>query len=346
MKINKETSQKISEVSLFAAFLIVALHVHAEFARGSAASFFYVGIRTLASIAVPYFCLISGFFLAAHMGEPGWWGDAVRKRVKSLLVPFFFWNVMAWLFYAVLHYVAALKGVSFGDGFVNGITLPKVASYLGFNMFDYPMHGHYWYVRMLFMFVLIAPLFTICRRRKVGAVIIALLLALLVGFNRVLGQGPERWLFFWEWTFPIRCLVFIAIGIWLSANRLTLPRWIGRVALIVGCALLTLKGLGINLGPELSLLTTLLLMLGVWENWYVWHWPTIILSCAFPVFTLHWFVTRGTQIVLKVAGQYDNTRSSFPVYIVSLIAAWVVSFFIAYLMRRCMPRLSAVVFGR
>jgi len=342
---NKRLSQKIAELSLFTTFLIVALHVHADFVPGSGAYFFYTVLRGLAAIAVPYFCLVSGYFLAVHMGEKGWWGSALRKRVHSLLIPFFFWNVAAWLFYFAFHHLAALKGISFGDGYVQGITPGRVAAWLGFDPFDYPMHGHYWYVRMLWVFVLVSPAFVICRRSLLP--VCGLLIALLV-FNRI--QVPDApWSFFWEWTFPIRCLFFLAVGVYLSNHQVTplhTSRRTGLIALLFGIAMLVLLGCGVALPPEAGLLMTLCLLLGVWDLWPVMGLPSLLLSCAFPIFTIHWFVTRLVQIILKALHQYDNTRSSFPIYFASLLAAWLVSTFLALALRRFLPRLSRLIFGR
>ena len=46
------------------------------------------------NLPVPFFFLASGYFLAGHAGEAGWWGREARKRVRSLLVPYFLWMVL------------------------------------------------------------------------------------------------------------------------------------------------------------------------------------------------------------------------------------------------------------
>lgn len=351
--IDKTTSRKIADMSLFSAFLIVSLHVFADFTVGSLPYFCYWVLRGLDSIAVPYYCVVSGFFLAVHMGEEKWWFNAVRKRFSSLVFPFFFWNVTAWAFYAVLHFIAASRGIPFSADCVEGVTFGRVCSWLGFSFFDYPMHGHYWYVRMLFLFVLVSPLFALCRRCVWHLFI---LLALLMVFNRFQVQNTP-WTFFLEWTFPIRCLFFISIGIFLSqydkddlrfgnAIRILSSRSFGILALAVGGILLLLRGGGMVLPPEIDLLKTLCLLLGVWDLWPQLGVSSIVHSCAFPIFTLHWFITRIVQIVLKVIHHYDDTRSSFTVYVLSLLVAWVGSFLLAISMRRFSPRFSKLVFGR
>jgi len=328
--------------------LIVSLHVSAEFVPGTGAYCFYSMLRGLASIAIPYFCVVSGYFLAVRMGEIGWWRSALRKRVESLLIPFFIWNIIAWLFYAVFNYIAATKGISFGDAYVHGITFGKAVAWLGLDPFGYPLQGHYWYVRMLFTFVLVSPLFVVCRRSIIPS---AILLASLVIFNRFADQS-SRWFFFFEWTFPFRCLFFLSVGILLSngqfqafASRLS-SRWVGWLSLAIGAILIAFASCGIELSHELRLVAAITLLFGVWNRWKVIGLPGVWLSCAFPVYTLHWFITRIIQIVLKACHQYDNTRSSFPVYIVSLLSAWIISLLLSYAMRKYLPKPSKFLFGR
>lgn len=332
--------------SLLCSFLIVALHVGASFPQNSVEIFAYRFMRGLACIAVPYFCVASGFFLAGHFGEPGWWNAAVAKRVKSLVVPFFFWNAMAWLFYVVLSWTASKAGFEFCLAYVRGLTAGKMAAFMGLDVFDYPLQGHYWYVRMLFLFVLISPLFVFCRRRVAGAVAIAGLLATLVAFD--LCKADTRWSFFWEWTFPVRCLLFLSAGIWLRHHPIAIRKTWGAIALALGGALLVAHGLAVEWFPEQFLLTTILLLVGCWAVFSALGctlppWAT---CCSFPIFTLHWFVTRLVQIFWRVVGKVEESETVFACYAASLLSAMAISFAAALLMRKCWPRFSVLVFGR
>ena len=49
-------------------------------------------------MAVPFFFFISGFFLSGHVHEDGWVRRELRKRMKTLVVPYFIWVVIAVLF--------------------------------------------------------------------------------------------------------------------------------------------------------------------------------------------------------------------------------------------------------
>ena len=50
-----------------------------------------MGAHGLGKIAVPFFFLASGYFLAGHLDEDGWYGRKVKKRVFSLVIPLLLW---------------------------------------------------------------------------------------------------------------------------------------------------------------------------------------------------------------------------------------------------------------
>ena len=53
-------------------------------------------------IAVPFFFVASGYFLGVRAWSGcGWGGNAMRKRIKTLLIPYFFWCV-CWCMFTYL----------------------------------------------------------------------------------------------------------------------------------------------------------------------------------------------------------------------------------------------------
>ena len=77
--------------------------------------------------AVPYFFIVSSFFLAKHIGENGWWKKAVLDRLRTLIVPHLIWNLL-WLLMPMALVVSAnlLKGRSV----FSNIAVPVWGGYL------------------------------------------------------------------------------------------------------------------------------------------------------------------------------------------------------------------------
>ena len=82
-KISTAASNRIAWLSMAAAVLVVA--IHAPSTRTHGFSFFCESLigTHIASVAVPFFFAVSGFFLGRHAGEKGWYRNELRKRVRT-----------------------------------------------------------------------------------------------------------------------------------------------------------------------------------------------------------------------------------------------------------------------
>lgn len=157
--VSPETSRKVKNLGLLCSILVVAYHVEwpkeVPFSLGW---FVYQGIADgLARMAVPFFFVVSGFFLARHCGEKGWWLRETRKRARSLLQPFFLWSLAALL-------VSLLSPVI--DGMLTkhlaetSSRLPRLADlprFFGLDFSRYPLNYPLWYLRCLFVLVFLSP---------------------------------------------------------------------------------------------------------------------------------------------------------------------------------------------
>jgi peptidoglycan/LPS O-acetylase OafA/YrhL len=173
--------------------------------------------EVLARIAVPAFFMISGFLLcASHPAGGGAWWSKIKSRIKSLLVPFLFWNFLVLLLYA--------GGQAFGPTkrFFSGRFLPVgqatfrdyANALLGFE--GMPINAPLWFVRDLFLLVLIAPVLVFLVRRWAAPVLLGLL-------GLWLGLFPVAW------RLPLisaEAILFFTVGVALAyrAPSLQLPR--------------------------------------------------------------------------------------------------------------------------
>lgn len=184
MKDGSVQSRTIEWLRFFCAALVVLLHAFGP----RAASYnngVYDAIRILFSqgicrVAVPIFFLISGylFFIKLERWDTRVWTNKLKKRIHTLLIPFFVWNLIAItisLFFFCKKYI--FQG---GDA-------PDLQSWFesigGIRAFWdsvsglYPIDGPLWFIRNLIILVILAPIlyFYLKRTRIVGVLILGLL---------------------------------------------------------------------------------------------------------------------------------------------------------------------------
>ena len=164
MNIDEELSNKISNMGLVCSCLVVLLHVSQQIhVRGFGADALqYCSGHGLGRCAVPFFFIASGFFLAGHMHDHGWWRRECVKRLRTLFAPYLFWNVFHWGFMHLLRIVAGFVGIAFASNIGWKLNL-------GLNPLDTPQHPHLWFLRTLMISVLISPVFVLLKRRISGA---------------------------------------------------------------------------------------------------------------------------------------------------------------------------------
>ena len=98
-RVDEKLSSKIANMGIVSAFLVVAMHGYSMSsmpAMGTLSWWFYKLFKeNFTNIAVPYFFLVSAFFLAGHQSEDGWFIREVFKRVRTIVIPFFLWALIA-----------------------------------------------------------------------------------------------------------------------------------------------------------------------------------------------------------------------------------------------------------
>ena len=155
--------------------LIVYLHATgytANFADGSrtlANAEIVAGVQaitgSIARVAVPLFFMISGFlFFRGAAFSTAIYRAKLRSRVKSLLIPFLFWNLALFALVAVGQHVPGLAP------FFNGQT-PPLTTMSPFQMVDavigitrYPTAYQFWFIRDLMVLVVLSPLLWLAAR--------------------------------------------------------------------------------------------------------------------------------------------------------------------------------------
>lgn len=162
----------------------------------------------LARVSVPLFFLMSGylFFLGFNWTLEKY-KHKMKSRVKTLVIPFIFWNLATMLMLLVAQSIPATS-VFFSGSNQNIATYTVfdfLNSLLGVNKF--PISYQFWFIRDLFVMVCIAPLISaLFLKRNISSIILACLFVL--------------WFFnLWPIYIPsIAAIFFFYLGAYLS-NR-------------------------------------------------------------------------------------------------------------------------------
>jgi len=217
----------------------------------------------LAAVAVPLFFLVAGFlfFVGAPLDRAAF-GAKLRRRVRTLLVPYLLWNVALALTLALVYTLPAARGLLSGaqGQFIEAGPLAWADALLGVTR--PPVAYQFWFIRDLMLVVLLAPLLDLVLRR-----------AAWVGF---IGFGVPWLTHAWPIAVPGAVgLTFFYVGAWLArraGSPFVLDRWtaplgvvyLALVAALVlgltGAAFPYLHQVGIVLGGVVGLGATRLVL--------------------------------------------------------------------------------------
>lgn len=162
-KMSKYLSRKLKFISVFAMVAVVFIHAYncadlfltptTRISEGFSftAMFQYFFSNELFRFAVPLFFIISGFlFFFNYDNTAKCYISKLKKRAKSLLLPYLIWAALSGLFMTLLSNIELFKGLD--------IVNEKAFDFPHFYMyFLSPAAFPMWYIQQLMIFVLLAP---------------------------------------------------------------------------------------------------------------------------------------------------------------------------------------------
>ena len=323
------------------AVLVVIMHVQwPQGTPGSPVWFFHQGIAEgVARMAVPFFFIASGFFLARHFDERGWWFRETGKRVKSLGVPYVAWTLAALLASILL---TAVANASAHRSVGTGLHFPHLRGWMdifGLNLPVYPLNIPLWFLRCLFLLVLLSPVLDRLLARW-GYAWLAVAFLFLLSSPRIPAGHWSMYLYHLSLG-----LFYFSSGI--ALRRMPppeLPRETACVSGVAGLALLALKMCAVWKGwpvdRELDALSLPFLLHAAWTFAPRTEWPDWLVSCAFPVYLANIVAIRLVTPFLLHAG-----LEGLPVAFAQLLAGVAGPCTMAWFLRRHFPGLAAMVFG-
>lgn len=143
--------------------------------------------------AVPIFFFISGYLFYRNVNEMNDIYRKIKRRLKSVVIPFLAWSTIYYLFYAIASNIFSLNvkvDISI-SGIIKGIV---------FYEYVFPM----WFMFMLIIFIMMAPLIflILCNKRfSKGIFIITLILSIFSIEANIVIDGEMRLLFAFNYFF-------------------------------------------------------------------------------------------------------------------------------------------------
>lgn len=303
----------------------------------------------LSAVAVPLFFMMSGylFFYNTEFSKECY-KDKLKKRWRTLVIPYLFWNGIYLLFNVLVAYVPSLSATFKGSPISWEYVVTAFWGCTKGVDCIYPIAYQFWFIRDLIVMVLISPLFYIYvrRTRNLGITIIGLLWMLNISIPYFGMRGMSSVAIF-----------FFMLGAWFSINKknlITECRNLATVAyiaypLLVIADLLTIHegynifihNLGIVVGIVFSFnIAGLLVQKMRMANIAFWS------SVSFFVFAIHdpWILTQIRKVEIAVFHP-NNDFVLLLLYFVNVLLTILIAVSIYLVTKKVAPHFIAVITG-
>lgn len=344
--IDIDLSRKLRNMTFLLACLIVVFHLPCGLNTETVSSRIVGFIKQeICPIAVPCFFAVSGFFLGRQCDEAGWYHNVMRKKLSSLVVPYFAVNTLYLPFIYVYHNVLRL-GEWPGNGM--GFDFYTIGRIYGLNPFSMPACNAFWFIRSLWFFFLVSPLVVwVIRRSKTMAILLVFVITILIHIQETC-ITDQKWLYFFYDFFCMRGFLFFVGGLFLSRHRLFRCGWKWTVVLCSALVLVCWVAEMIESDSVLRVVTSILklvLMSSVFYcfvpcgKWYEW-----LTKSSFAIFAFHQLLFVGYGFLVRGLGWRAFNWPLVDVTIPLLLGVGG-PVFISVIIKRCGRSLSLVFLG-
>ena len=334
-------SRKIANMGFLCACLVVLIHCPVSQTHSLYIEHFLKVYLTL--IAVPCFFMISGFLLARHVLEDRWYTDAIKKRIRTLLVPLLVLDTMWFPIKYAIHYIGVSRFGADGSSEVMRLTLYNVLSGIGIIPWGQAVVIGMWYIKALFLLVLISPAFKflVCQGKGRMIVSVFCVFGCSILQNALLEGGVWNYELNLQWAFYFMIgMAFCKHG---GLNEVVRFRYISVVVAVVALFCLE-KNIGQSIRGITLVCATLAMSIVVWSFVPSRQWSRHLVGNSFPVFVTHGMILYLLPIPFKVLGRWNdvvNVLGPIPIWFVVMGIA--LSF--SVMVKRYFPRFSRMAFG-
>lgn len=335
-KLSSGMSGKFAMASLICSFLVVLLHSGDSETLPQSVSWYYQMLVPygLCAVAIPFFFFQSGFFLAGRFYEKEWYSVSLRKRMRTLLLPYMVLPVLFVLFrFAVVAMANIAAGRSIAENFrYDLLSMWGLDPCRGMDLYVL------WYIRALMILVLLSPAI----KWAIEHISLKLLLPGLWLLYAIVVPGSEihetLMQAFFKWTFSLLGLFYFSLGMAARKGQVLSGRFWSFVG-IVGCGTLIVHVL---LDGRIGCLRPIY-CIGLFVT--LWRMvPNIPVSRSSSYFSFSVYVLHPFFLIL--VGIVTGHK---PLSGLSMFVAGVVTLFscllLAALLKKVFPKTTSFLFG-
>lgn len=183
-KISTQQSQALAIAVFFNTILVILRHnfnLHHYYKGGNpwmkiidCNTFFQIFMARFTSVAIPFFFLVSGFLFFHNIKQINECLQKIKKRFYTLLIPYLIWNIALLILCLVLSTIPQLRP-QIQRSYALQYSFYWIIAKLTYD----PIVGQFWYIRTLFLFILLSPLYLLVLKSKICSLLITILSIIL-----------------------------------------------------------------------------------------------------------------------------------------------------------------------
>ena len=344
MKIEKDFSNKVKYTSFIMSVFVMYIHAinvsYYNFGTNTITVLHYV-IRlladTLGKLAVPYFFIMSAYWLFRVSEEPSEKKNCIQKKivkkVKTLLIPYLCWNTIGMVFYMAITRIPFISSMMNNQEVIE-ITLDSILK----GVFLHANYYSFWYMSDLIVLTAISPLvLQIFQNKKASiAMIFTLFLFAYFGVDFIVFKAESLFYFslggyislylndFWSKESKKRTLYLVVFILFAIMRYFDTPV-VGRIAYII-LPILMWKAIDVILPEKL-----------------LEHNPSWFVTQTFFIYAAHLIpITCLGHLLSKVSGSVLWATLS---YIVAPLITLIFLFIASMCMHRFTPKIYSILCG-
>lgn len=292
--------------------------------------------QCLPAVAVPLFMTISGFlfFTKCKNGNYSFFSHQLKKRVKTLVIPYVLWNAIVIIFFFCLHrFVPSLINSEFEN--VSSFSFPQLLNCFWRGSGGFPIAYQFWFIRDLIIISLFTPFIYYFAKRGTWTLIVYLI-------------------FYYSFSISyLEISFYYFVGAFCSLNRIDFVKFSRKFqTYAIPIALMMLSAMAFGYGSEFVRKTYILsggITILSLQFLYNTNKITSILykysESSFFLFSVHGIIALLLCKLLTKIIRYDYQLIWIPMYFLNIISIILICIGLYNLMKKYTPKILSILTG-